>query len=99
MMVSVFWVCFAFSRFNTSAKTMAKAIMVRFVSATPSTTPMAMPVSAECPSASEKNAILLLTIMVPRMPNSGVMIRMASSAFFIKSKETQEKGSSVSIQL
>ena len=39
----------------------------------------------ECPSASEKNAILLLTIIVPRIPNSGVMIRTARNAFTIKS--------------
>ena len=49
----------------------------------PSTTPMAMPVSALWPSASEKNAILLSTAIVPSMPNSGVMSRIASSAFFM----------------
>lgn len=50
----------------------------------PSTTPMAMPVSALCPSASEKNAILLSTAIVPSMPNSGVSSTMAISAFFMK---------------
>ena len=50
----------------------------------PSTTPMAMPVSALCPSASEKNAILLSTAIVPSMPNSGVSRTIAISAFFIK---------------
>ena len=48
-------------------------------------TPTAIPVKAECPSASEKNAILLLTIIVPRIPNNGVMIRTATNALTIKS--------------
>ena len=39
---------------------------------------------ALCPSASEKNAILLSTAIVPSMPNSGVSRTIAISAFFIK---------------
>ena len=49
----------------------------------PSTTPMAMPVSALCPSASEKKAILLSTAIVPSMPKSGVISSIASRAFFM----------------
>ena len=60
-------------------------IMDKVVSVMPRITPRAMPVMAECPSASEKNAILLLTIMVHSRPKSGVMSRMAISAFFINS--------------
>ena len=66
-------------------KTIPKITMDRFVSGIPHTTPTAIPVRAECPNASEKNAILLLTIIVPRMPNSGVIIRTARNAFLIKS--------------
>ena len=44
----------------------------------------AIPVKAECPNASEKNAILLLTIMVPNTAKMGVTKIMAINAFFIK---------------
>ena len=49
----------------------------------PSITPMAMPVSALWPRASEKKAILLSTAIVPSRPKSGVMSSIASSAFFM----------------
>ena len=39
---------------------------------------------AECPSASEKNAILRFTIIVPSIPNRGVMIITARNALRIK---------------
>ena len=42
-----------------------------------------MPVSALCPSASEKKAILLSTAIVPSTPNSGVISSIAKSAFFM----------------
>ena len=70
--------------FNNSANTTAKITMEIFVSGIPHTTPTAIPVSAECPRASEKYAIFLLTIMVPISPNSGVMISIAANAIFIK---------------
>ena len=70
--------------FNSSANTTAKITMEIFVSGIPHTTPTAIPVSAECPRASEKYAIFLLTIMVPISPNSGVMISIAANAIFIK---------------
>ena len=72
-------------QFKSRANRIPKMIMDKVVSVMPRITPRAMPVMAECPSASEKNAILLLTIMVPSRPKSGVMSRMAISAFFINS--------------
>lgn len=63
----------------------------------PSITPMAIPVNALCPRASEKNAILLFTAIVPSIPNNGVTSRTAIKAFFIKSNSTKEKGRTVSI--
>ena len=45
---------------------------------------MAMPVSALCPSASEKKAMRLSTAIVPSRPKSGVISKSASSAFFMK---------------
>ena len=62
---------------------MPNTTIVILVSATPKMTPNAIPVNAECPNASEKNAILRLTIIVPNIPNSGVMINMATNAFLI----------------
>ncbi len=85
MIVSVDTVFLDFIRFNTSANIMANMTIEIFVSMTPSTTPIAIPVKAECPRASEKKAILLLTIIVPRIPNKGVISRIAKKAFFIKS--------------
>ena len=65
----------------------------------PRTTPIAIPVKALCPSASEKNAILLFTAIVPSIPKSGVSKRTARRAFFIKSNCMNEKGRTVSIIL
>jgi hypothetical protein len=75
---------------------MAKAIIEISVLTTPKIVPIATPVNAECPSASEKKAIRLFTIIVPKIPKSGVMIRIANRAFFIKSYFTQANGRSVS---
>ena len=47
--------------------------------------PMAMPVKAECPRASEKKLMRPVTIMVLRIPNRGAISSRASRAFFIKS--------------
>lgn len=55
-------------------------------------TPSAIPVSAQCPKASEKNDILLLTIMVPMSPNRGVINKIATKAFFMKLNSTHENG-------
>ena len=68
--------------FKRSANTIANITMASEVSAMPHTTPTAIP---ECPSASEKYAIFLFTIMVPIMPKSGVMMSTAIRAFLIKS--------------
>ena len=45
---------------------------------------MAIPVKAEWPNASEKNAILLFTTIVPKTANIGEINIMAINAFFIK---------------
>ena len=82
--VSVDAVLFSAILFKSSANTIAKRIIESVVSFIPSTAPIAIPVNAECPNESEKNAIFLFTIIVPRIPNNGVMIRTANSAFFIK---------------
>ncbi|OPZ84270.1 MAG: hypothetical protein BWY74_04247 [Firmicutes bacterium ADurb.Bin419] len=50
----------------------------------PNMLPIATPVNAPWPNASEKKAILLLTIIVPSIPKIGEIIRMASNAFFMK---------------
>ena len=62
----------------------------------PSRAPIAMPVRAEWPRASEKKASLWSTTMVPIIPNNGVIRRIARKAFFIKSYCIQEKGRMVS---
>lgn len=77
--------------FRSNANAMANTAIERFVSSTPSTTPSAIPVSAECPNASEKNAIFRLTIIVPINPNKGVITKIAKKAYLIKSYCTQEK--------
>ena len=49
----------------------------------PNNTPIAIPVSAEWPNASEKNAIFLFTIIVPIIANIGADNNIAINAFFI----------------
>ncbi len=66
---------------------------------TPSITPIAIPVNAQWPIASEKNDILLFTIIVPTSPNKGAIRIIAKKAFFIKVNSTQEKGNKVSSKL
>ena len=83
--VSVDKVFLRLIQFNKKANAIANTIIEILVSDTPRITPIAIPVKAECPSASEKNAILLFTIIVPKIPNNGVIMSMASNAFFIKS--------------
>jgi hypothetical protein len=99
MIVSVEIVFFLLIRFKRRAKTTAKIMVERLVSDTPRMIPMAIPVNTECPNASEKKASLLLTIMVPNIPNNGVIIITASNAFFIKSYVINSKGSIPSIIL
>ena len=50
----------------------------------PKRIPTAIPVKAPCPKESAKNDILLLTTIVLRSPNKGVIIKIAIKAFFIK---------------
>ena len=71
--------------FSSKANTMANTAMEKSVFPTPSTTPTAIPVKAECPSASEKKAIFRLTTIVPISPNKGVIISTARNANLIKS--------------
>jgi hypothetical protein len=97
MTVSVETVFLRFILFKSNANTTANTSIAMFVSAIPNNVPIATPVMAECPKASEKNAILLFTIIVPRIPNKGVTIRIARRAFFIKLYCTQENGRTVSI--
>ena len=61
--------------FKTSANTMANNTIEILESIIPNNNPIAIPVNAECPNASEKKAIRLLTIMVPRIPNKGVSVK------------------------
>ena len=77
----VFWRTRVKSRAMTTAKTTAAPTgRVR-----PQRAPMAMPVKAEWPRASEKKAMRLSTTMVESRPKRGVTTRTARSAFFIKS--------------
>ena len=50
----------------------------------PHRAPMAMPVKAECPRASEKKAMRLSTTMVESRPKRGVTTRTANRACFMK---------------
>ena len=53
--------------------------------AMPQMEPMAMPVKAECPSASEKKLMLPVTTWQLSSPSSGQSTRMPRRAFFINS--------------
>ena len=64
--------------------------------AIPNNIPIAIPVNAECPSASEKKAILLLTIIVPNIAKIGDINNIAISAFFIKAYDIKSNGIIVS---
>ena len=58
--------------------------------------PIAIPQIAECPSASEKNAILLFTIIVPKIANIGDTNIIAIKAFFINVYLINSNGNIVS---
>jgi hypothetical protein len=80
---------------NSTANHMGSAPAKSFTDA-PSRVPMAMPVKAEWPSASEKKDMRLSTTMVDSRPNRGEMTSTASRAFFIKNMLpgwAQSKGS------
>jgi hypothetical protein len=93
MMVSVDVVVEALTMDIPRASRIEKASMAHNGSDMPRMTPMAIPVSAECPRASEKKAILLLTTIVPKIPNMGVMSRIAKRAFCIKPWAAHSNGS------
>ena len=61
-------------------RTRAKPIIDHMGSARPRITPMAMPVKAACPTASEKKAMRLATTTVPSAPSKGEMRSTASKA-------------------
>ena len=78
------------------AKLTAKITADQEGSDKPHKAPMAIPVKAEWPSASEKKDIRLWTTIVDSRPNRGVMTSTASRAFFIKNirpGSAQSKGS------
>ncbi len=77
----------------TTAKTTENRTAPTSGCSPPNSAPMAIPVNAPCPMESEKNAILLLTTIVPSRPNSGVIKSTASSAFFMKLCSAHSKGS------
>ena len=81
------------SRANTTAKSTAAQVG----SLKPQMAPIAIPVKAEWPRASEKKDMRLCTTIVERIPKSGEMTSTASRAFFIKYIPplwAQSKGSS-----
>ena len=69
----------------TKPRKIPKASIASRGSCIPSKTPSPMPVKALFPSASEKNAILLLTAIVPSRANSGAIKTAARKACLIKS--------------
>ena len=72
------------TRVKSREKAMAKITAHHMGSTKPKMAPMAMPVKAEWPRASEKKDIRLVTTMVDSSPNRGEMTSTASRAFFIK---------------
>jgi hypothetical protein len=84
IIVSVDAVLFLLIKLSNNANTTANAMVEMFVSPIPRITPIAIPVKTEWPNASEKNASLLFTIIVPNIPNNGVITKTANNAFFIK---------------
>ena len=75
------------TKLKSRAKTREKRTAAQVGSEKPQRAPMAMPVKAEWPRASEKKDIRLWTTMVDRMPNRGEMTSTASRAFFMKYME------------
>jgi hypothetical protein len=59
---------------------------------------MAIPVNAECPSASEKKLIFPETIIVDKIPKRGAINMIARKAFFIKSQESSSRPVAVQIE-
>ena len=69
---------------NTTAAAVGRAM--------PKMLPMAMPVKAEWPRASEKKLMRPVTIMVDMRPNRGAISKMASRALHRKSQRSISKG-------
>ena len=85
MAVSLAMWVFCRMRVKSRAMTTAKITAAPTGWARPQMAPMAMPVKAEWPRASEKKAMRLSTTMVDSRPKRGVMTSTAKRAFFIKS--------------
>ena len=85
MMVSEEAILAAFTFVMTKLRKIPNASIARMGLSNPKSTPSPMPVKALCPRASEKNAILLFTAMVPKRAKSGAISTAARKAFFIKS--------------
>ena len=85
MRVSAAWLERLLTKENSSAKTTLNRMAAQMGAAMPQMAPMAMPVKAECPRASEKKLIRPVTIIVDIRPNRGAISSSASRAFFIKS--------------
>ena len=83
IIVSVEDVLFLFTKEIATAKSSEKRIIAQRGFPIPKTTPIAIPVKVECPIASEKKAILLLTTIVLSSPNVGATNKIAKKAFFI----------------
>ena len=66
------------------AKQIENKVAPHIGSIPPKSIPRAIPVKAPCPNESAKKDILLLTTIVESIPNSGVTIKIANKAFFIK---------------
>ena len=90
--VSAAWLLRLRTKENSSANATENNTAAQMGAPIPQILPMAIPVKAECPSASEKKLIRPVTTMVERMPKSGAISRTARSAFFIKSHCSSSSG-------
>ena len=91
--VSAAWLLLLRTKLNRRENTIEKTTATQVGAAIPIIHPMAMPVKAECPKASEKKLILPVTIIVDVSPNRGASKRIARKAFFMKSQWRISNGS------
>lgn len=97
IIVSALDLPFIFTLMIKNPKSQENMSMLTVMFLIPKITPKAIPVSAECPIASEKNDILLETTLVPKIPKSGQAIKTARKAFFMKFGSSQVNGKIVFI--
>ena len=79
--VSAVWLLLWRTAEKSREKTIAKITANKVGSPNPQIHPIAIPVKAEWPSASEKKLMFPVTIMVDISPNKGAIISTASKAF------------------